>query len=80
MAQESRSEKLQIRVTPADRAAIERFSEARGMAVSEFGRAAMLAVMAARGEQHSLKMLKKGFSAVVNDWVTSLKSVMNRAA
>lgn len=54
---ESRSQVLQIRVTPKERVMVEKHCKRRGEVVSEYGRSALLTCMIMEGSSEALAVL-----------------------
>lgn len=80
MARELRSEKLQVKVTEADRAAIEKAADKEGVTVSEYIRESILLRMVLDRNPHGFKAVGRGLLTYLHDLGVRLPAVKSRAA
>lgn len=73
MAKKARDAYINVAVTSADKAAIERAAADLGWTVSEYARAAILTTMLLRGHGHALKALLVGAANVADEMLENLK-------
>jgi hypothetical protein len=66
---EARTEKIEVRITPADKKAIVKAADAAGMSTSEYMRAAALTAMALSANPHAFRMLGQGLAGLVQELI-----------
>ena len=69
---EVKSDRLELRLTPKDRQAIERAAKRAGMGISEYGRACILTMMVTQLDPHAIEELGKGIAVAAARLVSKL--------
>jgi len=80
MAREIRSERLQVLVTPSDRAAIEKVAAAQGVTVSDYIRSAVLFSLMMDRHPQGFKAVGKGLAMLTSEFVQRARQLRTKAA
>ena len=76
MKREPRTERLEVRLTPADKEAIERGAAKFDMTASEFIRAATLAMLLLEFDPHAFRMIGRSITSATREKVKTLLSAV----
>jgi len=80
MAREIRSERLQVLVTPSDKAALEKVCEAQGVTISDYLRSAMLFSLLMDRHPQGFKAVGKGLAMLTSEVVQAARQLRAKAA